>query len=231
VALMQNAAEAAGLGEYGKGFILARESEVAAQWCQYERKIESKEANFITVDAGGGTVDFTAFSQEGASIAEVVHASGGAWGSKSIDDAFFSLLSSIFGSEIVESFQASDIHAVNEVLQSFQDSKVTWKEGQILAVNMASFFTFLQEEKGMDPQHASQKFTDAGFKLGLRRRRNRLIMSAEQAKKTFRHSRRSHPETHRRNRENISRSRARLYFFGWRHGHVQLFVRFLQGRI
>ncbi|RUP49894.1 hypothetical protein BC936DRAFT_141054 [Jimgerdemannia flammicorona] len=101
--LMRKAAVAAELEKEDGQLMFALEPEAASLWCLASGGISLKEKDvYMVVDCGGGTVDITIHEVERADaqrplVKEVTPASGGAWGSTSIDRCVFKLFEEIFG--------------------------------------------------------------------------------------------------------------------------------------
>eukprot|EP00483_Globobulimina_turgida_P011169 UN11190 len=85
---------------------------------------------YILVDAGGGTVDVACHEILGENgefgVKEVLHPSGGAWGSCYIDDEFVKLLKDIFGNEWIEEFKQTKPNFYTALLHNFQNAKETF---------------------------------------------------------------------------------------------------------
>merc|ERR1719474_244039 len=90
-----------------------------------------KNEKYILVDAGGGTVDIACHEILGEfEVKEVLHPSGGPWGSCYIDDQFVELLHAIFSKEWVEEFKAKDPSKWVQTIDNFQTSKESFRGDQ-----------------------------------------------------------------------------------------------------
>eukprot|EP01084_Bolivina_argentea_P092332 166119_1 len=82
---------------------------------------------YILVDAGGGTVDIACheiIDENG--VREIVHPTGGKWGSCYIDDQYIRLLSDIFTPTWVDEFRAEAPNGFVEITNDFQSAKSTF---------------------------------------------------------------------------------------------------------
>ncbi|RUP49896.1 hypothetical protein BC936DRAFT_141056 [Jimgerdemannia flammicorona] len=101
--LMREAAVAAELEKEEGQLMFALEPEAASLWCLASGGISLKEKDvYMVVDCGGGTVDIAIHEVERADerhprVKEIAPASGGAWGSTSIDRCVFKLFEEVFG--------------------------------------------------------------------------------------------------------------------------------------
>eukprot|EP01083_Nonionella_stella_P081209 223580_1 len=81
---------------------------------------------YILVDAGGGTVDIACHEVLGAfGVKEIVHPSGGPFGSMAIDDEYCKLLSILFSVEWMNEFKRGYPHIYLQIQQNFQAVKCT----------------------------------------------------------------------------------------------------------
>ena len=73
---------------------------------------------FILIDAGGGTCDVACHEimSDDFDVKEIVHPTGGPWGSTKKNDYFVDLLYKIFKSEWIEEFRHDDAGACIEFL-------------------------------------------------------------------------------------------------------------------
>jgi hypothetical protein len=90
----------------------------------------------LTVDAGGGTVDFAAHEVEEpithencGKIVELYHASGGGWGSTRLDQEFCKLLREMCGDEAIDGVQfaheskTGESHIWTDMIQQWESHK------------------------------------------------------------------------------------------------------------
>jgi len=83
-----------------------------------------KGEKYILIDAGGGTCDVACHEILGDfAVQEIVHPTGGPWGSTYIDDYFIRLLQKIFNKEWIEQFQKEDPAAYTELIDNFRVAK------------------------------------------------------------------------------------------------------------
>ena len=81
--------------------------------------------NFITLLLGG-TADITVHEKaEDNTLAELVPASGGPWGGKSVDDAFMTFLSELAGSDAMKLLKEESMEDFVEICRSFETKKRT----------------------------------------------------------------------------------------------------------
>ncbi|MFE3192504.1 Hsp70 family protein [Nocardia sp. NPDC059240] len=87
--IMRQCAESAGIP--GKRLLLAVEPEVAALYCRHDAGLPGADKQgdrFMVVDAGGGTVDITAYEVAATGLTEIGYTSGGGHGSTYVDQDF-----------------------------------------------------------------------------------------------------------------------------------------------
>jgi hypothetical protein len=131
---MLDVAKEAGLNPDGS-LTIALESEVAAQACRVDiRDLVSlgEGETFLTVDAGGGTADFTVHTviedmspTSPGRVNEATHRSGGPWGSTVIDQAFEGLVAKILGEDLFETFKRSS--TTGELTPNYLDLMADWE--------------------------------------------------------------------------------------------------------
>ncbi|CAG2224635.1 unnamed protein product [Mytilus edulis] len=117
---------------------IALEPEAASIYCQHLKtdRQDAKEKNafaqtikagmkYMVVDLGGGTADITVHQRYGdGSLKEVVPASGGPWGGKSIDEAFHSFLKRICGPKVMEELRKTELEDFIDLFREFETKKV-----------------------------------------------------------------------------------------------------------
>ena len=104
------------------------EPDCASLCLQYDgnTKFESGE-KYILIDAGGGTVDIACHEiMDNFGVKEIMHPSGGKWGSCYIDDQYIKLLKNIFGKDNVKKFQEEEPNVYVEIINNFQQAKATF---------------------------------------------------------------------------------------------------------
>ncbi|XP_076117122.1 heat shock 70 kDa protein 12A-like [Mytilus galloprovincialis] len=116
---------------------IALEPEAASIYCQHLKtdRQDAKEKNafaqtikagmkYMVVDLGGGTADITVHQRYGdGSLKEVVPASGGPWGGKSIDEAFHSFLKRICGPKVMEELRKTELEDFIDLFREFETKK------------------------------------------------------------------------------------------------------------
>jgi len=98
------------------------EAEMQEHWVKGEK--------YILIDAGGGTCDVACHEILGDfAVQEIVHPTGGPWGSTYIDDFFIQLLHKVFGQEWLDQFQRDDPASYTELIDNFRVAKQEfWSE-------------------------------------------------------------------------------------------------------
>ena len=83
-----------------------------------------KGEKYILIDAGGGTCDVACHEILGDfAVQEIVHPTGGPWGSTYIDDNFIKLLYKIFNKQWIDEFKKEDPAAYTELIDNFRVAK------------------------------------------------------------------------------------------------------------
>jgi len=97
------------------------EKEESSQWLKGEK--------YILIDAGGGTCDVACHEILGDfAVQEIVHPTGGPWGSTYIDDHFIDFLFKVFQRDWMEEFKREDPAAYAELIDNFRVAKQEfWK--------------------------------------------------------------------------------------------------------
>jgi len=105
-------------------------AEAAAESKDNEEEKWLKGEKYILIDAGGGTCDVACHEILGDfAVQEIVHPTGGPWGSTYIDDYFIQLLHLIFNKQWVDEFKKEDPAAYTELIDNFRVAKQEfWKE-------------------------------------------------------------------------------------------------------
>ena len=107
---------------------------------------------YILCDAGGGTVDIACHEILGQfGVKEILHPSGGKWGSCYIDDEYCKLLNSIFTGKWMMEFKQAQPNVYIEMRHNFQIAKQTFftqnKEKKWYNVRLPTDFCSFLEEK------------------------------------------------------------------------------------
>lgn len=132
---MREAAIAAGIK--AEHLIIALEPEAASIYCQhlhFENQdlsatslgVVKPGTDYMVVDLGGGTADITVHQKaEDNTLAELLPASGGPWGGKSVDDAFMKFLRDIAGEKILDLLKEEVMEDYVEICRIFETKKRT----------------------------------------------------------------------------------------------------------
>ncbi|XP_061183997.1 heat shock 70 kDa protein 12A-like [Saccostrea echinata] len=132
---MREAAVKAGISR--EQLSIALEPEVASIYCQYlpleRQKLKSgtsfldvakSGSRFMVVDLGGGTTDITLHERcKGGKLKEIHRASGGPWGGRDINEAFFSFLKELFGQDVIDKFKIDHMDDYLELEREFETKK------------------------------------------------------------------------------------------------------------
>lgn len=79
---------------------------------------------YMVVDLGGGTADITVHQRcADGTLKEVVPASGGPWGGKSIDEAFHSFLKRVCGPKVMEELEKTELEDFIDLFREFETKK------------------------------------------------------------------------------------------------------------
>ena len=123
----------------------------------------------MVVDCGGGTVDITVheITNTEGQLKELFKATGGPYGSVSVDNAFKLLMEDIFGKDIMEAFQKKRPAGFVDLMIAFESRKRGCSPNKLTPLNIAlpfSFIDFHRRHKGKDVGMAINKFGDPGIK-------------------------------------------------------------------
>ncbi|XP_062613904.1 heat shock 70 kDa protein 12A-like [Saccostrea cucullata] len=127
--------------------IIALEPEAASIYCQYLQiakddassslGVVSAGTKYMVLDLGGGTADITVHQKcEDNTLEEVLPASGGPWGGKSVDDAFIKFLTELAGENVMEAFKEKHMEDYLEIMRVFETKKRTIKPNKAGMTNM-----------------------------------------------------------------------------------------------
>lgn len=168
---MREAAIAAGIK--AEHLIIALEPEAASIYCQhlhFENRdlsattlgVVKPGTDYMVVDLGGGTADITVHQKsEDNTLAELLPASGGPWGGKSVDDAFMKFLREIAGEKIMHLLKEDAMEDYIEICRSFEIKKRTVLPNKNTPVTMTipqSYFTYSKtQHKVKDFQEIIEK--------------------------------------------------------------------------
>ena len=79
---------------------------------------------YMVEDLGGGTADITVHQRcADGTLKEVVPASGGPWGGKSIDEAFHSFLKRVCGPKVMEELEKTELEDFIDLFREFETKK------------------------------------------------------------------------------------------------------------
>lgn len=160
---MREAAKEAGIKER---LIIALEPEAASIYCQHLTKEDltkddkqtssvlgqlSVGDKYMVVDLGGGTADITVHQQcEDLTLEEIVPASGGPWGGKSVDDRFIGFLENISGPKSMAEYKKQNMYDFLDILRKFEITKrsiTPEKTGHVWVRIPLSFFEFCKTNR------------------------------------------------------------------------------------
>lgn len=113
--------------------------------------------NFIIT---GGTVDITVHQRKpDATIEEVVPPSGGPWGGKSIDEAFYKFLEDICGSGVLKELKEEELEDYIDLFREFETKKRSIKTDQTnkIVITLPVSLTELVKDKHKKFENALEK--------------------------------------------------------------------------
>ncbi|MRH87909.1 Hsp70 family protein [Nocardia sp. SYP-A9097] len=126
--IMRQCAERAGIP--GDQLLLAVEPEVAALYCRHDAGLPGTDAagdRFMVVDAGGGTVDITAYEVTDLGLTEIGYTSGGGHGSTYLDLDFISeAMVRRLGRASLDAAYDADRGAFADLLDSWERAKLSF---------------------------------------------------------------------------------------------------------
>ncbi|WP_018349953.1 Hsp70 family protein [Longispora albida] len=125
--VMRDCAVAAGLPADPRRLLIAVEPEVAALYCQHDAGVVGMghtNERFMVVDAGGGTVDITAYKVDGEGLTEIGYTSGGSHGATYVDQYFLeNVVASRVGSDTIKRVVDLEPSAFVELLNAWERVK------------------------------------------------------------------------------------------------------------
>lgn len=137
---MREAAETAGIAK--EKLAIALEPEAASIFCQklkadrietgsdFSETVKSG-MKYMVIDLGGGTADITVHQrQSDGSLHEVMPPSGGPWGGKSIDEAFYNFLVNICSKQVMEGLKQGELEDYVDLFEEFETKKRSIKTDQ-----------------------------------------------------------------------------------------------------
>lgn len=103
---------------------------------------------YMVADCGGGTIDLTVHEMEhGGYLKELHRASGGPWGSTSIDQQFELLLGDIFGRDFINNYKCKNSLGWIELMVGFEARKRSASTTKHTPVNISLPFSFIEQFK------------------------------------------------------------------------------------
>jgi hypothetical protein len=132
--IMRECAVAAGLPADPDRLLIAVEPEVAALYCRFDSGYAEVGANgerFMVVDAGGGTVDITAYEKTRDGLTEIGYTDGGTLGSTYIDRHLLeTLLPQRLGAQFVEAARSRQPAAFAKLMDEWERAKRGFNPGE-----------------------------------------------------------------------------------------------------
>ncbi|TRY76982.1 hypothetical protein TCAL_15915 [Tigriopus californicus] len=122
----------------------------------------------MVVDCGGGTVDITVheITNKEGQLKELFKATGGPYGSTSVDEAFEELLSDVLGQELLLQFKKKRPMGYIDLMIAFESRKRSCSPYKMTPLNVAvpfSLIDFYKRQKGKDIGSAVNKFGHRGI--------------------------------------------------------------------
>ncbi|XP_069130722.1 heat shock 70 kDa protein 12B-like isoform X2 [Argopecten irradians] len=155
--------------------MIALEPEAASIYCQHvpvERSrnnfLESAMAGlaYMVVDLGGGTLDITVHQRQPDKTLKELHAAtGGAFGGKSVDDAFEYFLSEIVGSENIKTLKEDNMEDYIHLIREFEMKKRQINEEKPEKISIQVPFALVEllkkdkKRKGIDNAVKNSRFS------------------------------------------------------------------------
>ncbi|XP_066029961.1 heat shock 70 kDa protein 12A-like isoform X1 [Pocillopora verrucosa] len=188
---MREAAYEAGLSSSidSSQVIIALEPEAAAVYCRDRKLREFVEGNgdqvvkdtlvpaktqYLVIDNGGGTMDITAHEiEEGDTINEIFHATGGDYGGTKVDKEFEDHLDKIFGKIFMDEFRRAHPSDWLELMNDFEVKKRSDRvmTGEITRIRLpANFINLLRHESAANynaiiKKHLGKDYDDKEVKI------------------------------------------------------------------
>ncbi|XP_078325395.1 heat shock 70 kDa protein 12B-like [Crassostrea virginica] len=193
---MREAAEKVGIHKHR--LVIALEPEAASLYCMYlpvQREGENSTfgvfkhgSKYMVVDAGGGTIDITVHEvQHNGTLKELHKANGGNWGGTKVDASFRSLLSSIVGNDVIETFTTDHKYDYLELLTDFEVKKRTINPNLAEKVTFKVPITLLETFREINPGSNIKTVvtSNARYKNQLNWTGDKLRMEAQLTKALF----------------------------------------------
>ncbi|CAH3155053.1 unnamed protein product [Pocillopora meandrina] len=188
---MREAAYEAGLSSSidSSQVIIALEPEAAAVYCRQRKLREFVEGKgdevvkdtlvltktqYLVIDNGGGTMDVTAHEiEDGDTINEIFHATGGDFGGTKVDKEFQDQLDKIFGKMFMDEFRRAHPSDWLELMNDFEVKKRSDRvmTGEITRIRLpANFINLLRHESAANynaiiKKHLGQDYDDEEVKI------------------------------------------------------------------
>ncbi|XP_062582269.1 heat shock 70 kDa protein 12A-like [Saccostrea cucullata] len=161
---MREAAVKAGIEK--DHLIMALEPEAASIYCQHLQIENLRDPNasvlgsvdngttYMVVDLGGGTADITVHKKcIDNTLEEIMPASGGPWGGKSVDDKFIDFLSELGGKKVLKLLKETNMEDYVDILRTFERTKraiTLEKKGNVFVRIPLSFINLCKKENNLD---------------------------------------------------------------------------------
>nr|XP_040581373.1 heat shock 70 kDa protein 12A-like [Lepeophtheirus salmonis] len=126
--------------------INAKDPESSSLSSDFVLEDTSTGGRYMVVDCGGGTVDITVHeitNKEGR-LKELFKASGGPYGSITVDEAFERLLDQIFGREFMKNFKLSRPSGFIDLMIAFESRKRSYSSDRPSAINISLPYSFIE---------------------------------------------------------------------------------------
>lgn len=123
---------------------------------------------YMVVDCGGGTVDITVheITNKEGQLKELFKATGGPYGSTSVDEAFEELLGEVLGQDLLAQFKKKRPMGYIDLMIAFESRKRSCSPYKMTPLNVAlpfSLIDFYKRQKGKDIGSAVNKFGHRGI--------------------------------------------------------------------
>ncbi|HTJ69512.1 MAG TPA: Hsp70 family protein [Actinospica sp.] len=132
--IMRDCAVAAGLPADTDRLLIAVEPEVAALYCRFDggySEVGDVGDRFMVVDAGGGTVDITAYEKTADGLTEIGYTDGGSLGSTYIDRQLLeTVIPRRLGAEFVDTVKRKEPAAFAAMMDDWERAKREFEPGQ-----------------------------------------------------------------------------------------------------
>eukprot|EP00095_Tigriopus_kingsejongensis_P010174 maker-scaffold202_size261857-snap-gene-1.23 protein:Tk10174 transcript:maker-scaffold202_size261857-snap-gene-1.23-mRNA-1 annotation:"hypothetical protein CAPTEDRAFT_166803" len=122
---------------------------------------------YMVVDCGGGTVDITVheITNKEGQLKELFKATGGPYGSTSVDDAFEEILGEVLGQDLLVQFKKKRPMGFIDLMIAFESRKRSCSPHKMTPLNVAlpfSLIDFFKKQRGKDIGSAVNKYGHRG---------------------------------------------------------------------